>query len=55
MPLVLPNVPHAHRPQLTPVPFQEVELALVQTGQLTHPQEGVLVTVQDTATSLPTV
>jgi hypothetical protein len=55
MPLALPNVPHEHRAQPTPAPFQEVEVDLTQTGQETHPQVGDLVTAQDADASLPEV
>ena len=55
LPLVLPNVPHEHRAQPTPPPFQEVEVDRMQAGQETHPQVGDLVTAQDADASLPEV
>ena len=55
MPLAPPNVPHEHRRQPTPAPFQLVEVDLTQTGQETQPQVGDLVTAQDAAASLPEV
>ena len=55
MPLVLPNVPHEHRAQLTLASSQEVEVNRTQTGQSTHPAVGDLVTAQDASASMPEV